>query len=360
MPYLTERYGNPSSIHAFGRETRAAIERARKTIADCLNASMSEIFFTSGGTESNNTAIKCSVHDLGVHHVISSPLEHHCVEGSLHALEQDGAIQLEMVRVDRQGHIDIGHLEELLAQAPSGQTLVSLMHANNEIGTLLDIDRVGALCQDFGALFHSDTVQTVGHFPLDLNKIPIDFMSGAGHKLHGPKGIGLLYISNKRHLHPMIHGGAQERNMRAGTENVYGIIGLAKAVELAHLEMEENRAKIDGLRHYIAQSIQHRIPGVYMNGDWENGLYTVLNVHFPANGREDMLLFNLDIEGISASGGSACSSGSSIGSHVLRAIGADDGGISIRFSFSHPNTREEVDYAVDRIAAVYANRNVTV
>ncbi|MBI1194158.1 MAG: aminotransferase class V-fold PLP-dependent enzyme [Bacteroidetes bacterium] len=355
MPYMTQRYGNPSSIHAFGRETRAAIERARKTIADCLHASMGELFFTSGGTESNNTALQCAVRDLGVQTIISSALEHHCVEATAHSLEAAGKVALHLVDVDAQGHIDADHLESLLAQHPGPTTLVSLMHANNEIGTLLDLEATGLLCQRYGALFHSDTVQTVGHYPMNLSRLPVDFISGAGHKFHGPKGIGLLYINNKRHLQPLIHGGAQERNMRAGTENVYGIIGLAKALELATAEMETNRKTIDGIRHYMADSLRRRIPNVQFNGDWENGLYTVLNVHFPANGREDMLLFNLDIEGISASGGSACSSGSSIGSHVLRAIGAEQSGVSIRFSFCPHNTREEIDQTLDKLEAVYSS-----
>jgi len=353
MPYMTQRYGNPSSIHAFGRETRAAIERARKTIADCLRASMGELFFTSGGTESNNTALQCAVRDLGVQTIISSALEHHCVEATSRSLEAAGKVALHLVDVDHQGHIIAAHLEALLAEHPGPTTLVSLMHANNEIGTLLDLEATGLLCQRYGALFHSDTVQTVGHYPIDLSRLPVDFISAAGHKFHGPKGIGLLYINNKRHLQPLIHGGAQERNMRAGTENVYGIIGLAKALELATTEMEENRKTIDGIRRYMADSLRQRIPNVQFNGDWENGLYTVLNVHFPANGREDMLLFNLDIEGISASGGSACSSGSSIGSHVLRAIGAEQSGVSIRFSFCPHNTRQEIDFTLDKLEAVY-------
>lgn len=355
MPYLTQRFGNPSSIHAFGRETRAAIERARKTLADCLGASMGELFFTSGGTESNNTALLCAVRDLGVNTIITSDLEHHCVEATAHSLEASGHVALYKVEVDALGHVNRTHLESLLAAHPGPKTLVSLMHANNEIGTILDLEATGQLCRQYQALFHSDTVQTVGHYPLDLSRLPVDFISGAAHKFHGPKGVGFLYINNKRQLQPLIHGGAQERNMRAGTENVYGIIGLAKALELATAHMSQQRAAIESIRSYMAESLQQRIPGIRFNGDWQNGLYTVLNVHFPANGREDMLLFNLDIEGICASGGSACSSGSSIGSHVLRAIGAAQDGVSIRFSFCAHNTLQEIDYTLDKLEAVYLN-----
>ena len=261
-----------------------------------------------------------------------------------------------MVRVNHVGQVDLDHLDTLLAEGKGEKTLVTLMHANNEIGTMLDLQEVGRRCREYGALFHSDTVQTIGHFPMDFQKLPLDFASAAGHKFHGPKGIGILYMRQNRALQPMIHGGAQERNLRAGTENVYGIVGLAKALELACSEMESCRQTIDALRKDMLELLRQRIPGIQVNGQWEDGLYTVLNVHFPANGREDMLLFNLDIEGISASGGSACSSGSSTGSHVLRAIGADREGVSIRFSFCRHNTREEIRYAVERIAAVYNPR----
>jgi cysteine desulfurase len=355
LPYFGSLYGNPSSIHSYGRESRAAVEKARKTIADCLGCSMGEVFFTSGGTESNNTALQGAVRDLGVRRVISSPLEHHCVENTLKHLADAGRIQLELLEVDQQGHISYEQLEALLASGyEGGATLVSLMHANNEVGTLLDLERVGSLCRQYAAYLHSDTVQTIGHYPLQLHQLPVDFLSAAAHKFHGPKGIGLLFIRQGLSIGPHIFGGAQERNMRAGTENVAGIIGLAKALELATSEMQERRSSIEQLRQHMAARLAERIPGITFNGDWEHGLYTVLNVHFPANGRDDMLLFNLDIEGIAASGGSACSSGSSIGSHVLRAMGCEQSGLSIRFSFCHHNTAEEIDYAVERIADVYA------
>jgi cysteine desulfurase len=362
MPYLTERFGNPSSIHAFGRTTRAAVERARKTVADALHASMGEIFFTSGGTESNNTALRCAVRDLGVTHVISSRIEHHCVEQTLEALAAEGRITLRFVGLRPDGHFDLEDLAGQLAQAPAGQTLVSLMHANNELGNLLDLDRVSALCREHGALLHSDTVQTVAHYALDVQRTPIDFLSGAAHKFHGPKGVGFLYVNAERHIGPLIRGGAQERNLRAGTENVAGIIGMARALDNAMTHLEAHAAHIRGLKRHFAEGLRAACPEVSFNGDWENGLYTVLNVHFPANGREDMLLFNLDIAGIAASGGSACSSGSDIGSHVVRAMleagGIERRGTDIRFSFSKYTTTDELDRAVAVIRESYAPRAV--
>ena len=352
LPYMHQQFGNPSSIHRYGRETRAALERGRKRIADRLNASMGEIFFTSGGTESNNTAIKCAVRDLGVSRVISSTIEHHCVENSLKDQRDRGLVEVEMVSLADKGHVDYAHLEELLA-ASDKKTLVSLMHANNEVGNLLDIAKVGKLCRQHGAYFHSDTVQTVGHYPLDVQAIEIDFLSGAGHKIHGPKGIGFLYINADCQIRPLIHGGSQERNMRAGTENVYGIIGLAKAVELAVDEMAEAREAIEDVKFYLAERLKTIIPDVAFNGDWENGLYTVLNVAFPARPESDMLLFNLDIKGIAASGGSACSSGSDVGSHVIAAIGDNPGATSVRFSFSRHTTRAEIDYLIETLASIY-------
>lgn len=361
MPYLQGVYGNPSSIHAFGREARAAVERARKTISDALNASMGEIFFTSGGTESNNMAIKCAVRDLGVTHAISSRIEHHCVENALASEVACGRLELDFVRLRPDGHFDLEHLEQLLEatvkKAGEGKVLVSLMHANNELGNLLDLEQVVDMAHRYGALVHSDTVQTVAHYPFDLQALKLDFMSGAGHKFHGPKGVGFLFIRADHHMGPLIHGGAQERNMRAGTENVAGIIGLAKALEIACGELDAHREHIGGLKRYMAEQLRQHCPGVAFNGDWEKGLFTVLNVHFPANGREDMLLFNLDISGIAASGGSACSSGSDIGSHVIRsmlqAAGVERQGTDIRFSFSKYTTRADIDQAIAAICQAY-------
>lgn len=349
-------YGNPSSIHAFGREARTVVEKARKTIAGLLHASPSEIFFTSGGTEADNMAIRCAIADLGLTHAITSELEHHAVLHTLKALEKAGTVKLSFVEADAKGNINLNHLEALLQQ--NDRSLVSLMHANNEIATLTDIEKVGLLCEQYDAVFHSDTVQTMGHFPHDLSKLKVHFIVGAAHKLHGPKGVGFLYINHRIKIKPLIHGGSQERNMRGGTENVYGIAGLAKALKIAYDEMEVHKNHIQGLKSYMMEQLTDAIPGVQFNGetDPDKSLYTVLNVSFPEMEMAEMLLFSLDIAGISASGGSACSSGTDIGSHVLTGIGASPARPAIRFSFSKYNNREEVDYAVSKLKEICLNQ----
>lgn len=345
-------FGNPSSIHARGRQVKTIVEKARKTVAGLLNTSPAEIFFTSGGTEADNMAIVRSIRDHGIRHAITSPLEHHAVLHTLEALEKEGLISLSLLDVDGQGHVDLDQLERMLENHP--RSFVSLMHGNNEIGTMTNIDRVGELCREHQAIFHSDTVQTVGHFVHDLQQLKADFINGAAHKFHGPKGIGFIYINHQTRIHPMIYGGAQERNMRGGTENVYGIVGLARALELAYSQMDEHRQHISGLKTYMADRLKAEIPDVHFHGDQnpDHSLYTVLNVSFPCTDLADMMLFSLDIEGICCSGGSACSSGSDIGSHVLRAIGADAGRPCVRFSFSKYNTREEVDYVIEKVRAL--------
>jgi cysteine desulfurase len=345
MPYLTENFGNPSSIHSYGRKTKSAIEKARKIVARYLNASTAEIFFTSGGTEANNTAIKCAVRDLGITRIISSKLEHHCVLHSVEAMQNNG-IKIEYVNVDSQGNIDYLHLENLLSDK-TNSTLVSLMHANNEIGTLLDLERVSALCTKHGAFFHSDSVQTIAHYPFDVQKTTIHFLSGSAHKFHGPKGAGFLYINSNINLKPFIDGGSQERNMRAGTENVYGIVGLGKALELSVENMDLHRKHIQEIRAYLYKNLLEGFKEIEFNGNVENGLYTVLSVSFPPHPKADLLLFNLDISGIAASGGSACTSGSEKGSHVLEAICANPNRKAIRFSFSKNNSIAEIDYLLD-------------
>ena len=342
-------YGNPSSIHSHGREVRALIEKSRRTIAGLLHASPSEIFFTSGGTEADNTAIRCGIEDHGIRHAISSPIEHHAVIHTLEAMEKAGTIKLSYVDVDNKGNVDHDHLEQLLKT--NGRSFVSLMHANNELGTLNDLHRIGDLCEQYDAIFHSDTVQTVGHYAHDLRSLKLHFMVCAAHKLHGPKGIGFLYVNHKIKIKPFIYGGSQERNMRGGTENVYGIVGQAKALELAYANMDQHREHIQALKAYMIQQLKANIPGVEFNGetDADKSLYTVLNVSFPCTDLADMMLFNLDIAGISASGGSACSSGTDIGSHVLNAIGSRASRPSVRFSFSKFNTREEVDHTVAKL-----------
>jgi cysteine desulfurase len=352
VPYMKEEYGNPSSIHAFGRKTRSAIEVARKTVAKLLNVSPSEIFFTSGGTEADNMAINQSIDSLGITHAITSKIEHHAVEHTLQILEKAGKVKLSWVNVDEKGNVDLNHLEELLKT--NERSLVSLMHANNEIGTLLPFERVGEICEKYDAVFHSDTVQTMGHYPMDLQKVKVHFVTCAAHKFHGPKGVGFLYIKHNIKIKPMIHGGAQERNMRGGTECTQGIIGLAKALEICNEEMDEHIAHIQGLKNYMKEQLEKAIPGIEFNGETgnENSLYTVLNCRFPAHPDAEMMLFNLDIAGIAASGGSACSSGSNQGSHVLRGIGTDTSRASIRFSFSKFNTKEEIDYTIEKLKAM--------
>lgn len=346
---METQFGNPSSIHAHGREVRSIVEKARKTVASLLNTSPAEIFFTSGGTEADNTAIRCGIIDHGLTHAITSKIEHHAVLHTLEALAHQGVITLSFVNTDSKGTIDLAHLEDLLKN--NSRSFVSLMHANNEIGTLTNIEQVGELCEQYDALFHSDTVQTMGHYRHDLSKLKVHFLVCAAHKLHGPKGVGFLYINHKIKIKPFIYGGAQERNMRGGTENVYGIVGLAKALELAYADMEVHQQQVQEIKTYMMEELKKAVPGIVFNGETEpsKSLYTVLNVQFPEMEMADMLLFNLDIAGISASGGSACSSGSNIGSHVLAGIGASSKRPSVRFSFSKFSTKEEIDFVVTKI-----------
>ena len=350
MPYLTERFGNPSSIYSYGRESRLAIETARKSVARILNAKPAEVFFTSGGTESSNTAIMSSVYDLGCTHIITSPIEHHATLHTVEWLKQNGEATVSYVAVKPDGHIDLDDLDRLLGEA-EGKTLVTLMHANNEIGNVTDIHAVGGLCKVHDAVFHSDTVQTVGHFPFDLRETPVHFITGSGHKFHGPKGVGILYVNEGVHIQPLIHGGSQERNMRAGTENTYGIVGFAKALELATERYEEDRRQIESVKAHMMSRLKETVEGVVFHGDpGGDSLYTVLNVGFPRTERCEMILFNLDMEGVCVSGGSACTSGANQGSHVIRAFHGDSDRVAVRFSFCRHNTLEEVDAVVDRVA----------
>ena len=348
-PYFTEKFGNPSSIYSYGRETRMAIENARKSVARILNAHPAEIFFTSGGTESTNTAINAAVHDLGCKHIISSPIEHHATLHCVQHLSETGEATLTMLNILPSGHVDLSNLESIL-QSSKEKCLVTLMHANNEIGNLTDIEFVGNLCKKYNAIFHSDTVQTLAHFPLDLRKMPVHFISGAGHKFHGPKGVGILYINENVKIQPYLQGGSQERNMRGGTENLYGIVGLAKALELASENMHKESSYIKEVRDYMRERLEQSIKGVAFNGDLDGKcLYTVLSVAFPKTEKSELLLFNLDINDICASGGSACTSGAENGSHVIRAITHNPNQVTVRFSFSKYNTKEEVDQVVDKL-----------
>ncbi|NBW02799.1 MAG: cysteine desulfurase [Cytophagia bacterium] len=348
QPYFEQFTANPSSIHSHGRQAKVIVEKARKTIATLLNASPSEIFFTSGGTEADNTVIQSAVLYGGVKTIITSPLEHHAVLHTAEAWEKLGMVDLKMVSSDSNGVIDLADLERLLSTSPNA--LVSLMQGNNEIGNLLDLHAVGNLCEKYGALFHSDTVQTMGHFVHNVQELPVHFLVGAGHKFHGPKGIGFLYAKSGTKFSPLMHGGAQERNQRGGTENVYGMVGIAKALSLAYQEMAAHETHIKDLKTYFIQGLQNNFPGIEFNGlsaDIEKSLYTVLNVRFPQIQNGDMLLFKLDIEKISASGGSACSSGTSVGSHVLTALNPNAEGAAVRFSFSKNNTRAEIDRVIE-------------
>lgn len=346
---MTEKFGNPSSIYSYGRESRLGVENARKSVAKILNAHPAEIFFTSGGTESSNTAINAAVRDLGCRHIISSPIEHHATLHTVEHIHCRDEIRLSWVKLLPNGHVDMDDLRNLLASSKE-RSLVTLMHANNEIGNLLDMHAVGNLCKEFDAIFHSDTVQTVGHYPFDLRNTPVHFINGAGHKFHGPKGVGILYVNENVKITPYLMGGAQERNMRAGTENLYGIVGFAKALELATEHYEEHSTYINDIRMYMADQLEQHIPGVSFNGDLRGrSLYTVLNACFPKSEKSEMLLFNLDINGICASGGSACTSGADAGSHVIRAINNDPNKVAVRFSFSRQNTKEEVDKVVAKL-----------
>ncbi len=348
LPYMTSHFGNPSSIYSYGRETRLAIETARKSVAKLLNAHPGEIFFTSGGTESNNTAILSAIRDLGCKHIISSPIEHHAV---LHTVEHYGIDEVtrSYVKLFPSGHVDLKDLEAQLA-AQKVRCLVTLMHANNEIGNILDIHAVGDICKKYNAIFHSDCVQTVGHYQLDLRETPVHFISGAGHKFHGPKGVGILYVNDNIKIKPFIFGGGQERNMRAGTENLYGIIGFAKALELAMANQEHESSYVQSLKTYMIEQLRQHIKGVQFNGDQEGKcLYTVLSAAFPKTEKSEMILFNLDMQGICVSGGSACSSGADQGSHVIRVINNNPNLVTVRFSFSKHNTKVEIDIVISKL-----------
>ncbi len=351
-PLMLDVYGNPSSTHAHGREARTKLEHARRTVADLLNTSPSEIFFTSGGTEADNTAITCCVDAYDLKHIITSEIEHKAVLETSRKLEAEGKVKISYVELDSEGHVNMDHLSRLLKN--NSRSMISIMHANNEIGTLNNIGAIGELASAHDAIFHSDTVQTMGHFAHDTKNLNCHFLVGAGHKFHGPKGVGFLRVCKSKRIGRFVLGGGQERNHRGGTEYVYGIVGLAKALEIAYREMEEHEKYIRGLKDRMITGLKDRIPGVLFNGDIRDGhsLYTVLNVSFPPSEDNDMLLFNLDINGISASGGSACNSGAAMGSHVLNGINADPERQGVRFSFSKYNTPEEVDYVLDKLVEI--------
>lgn len=361
LPYMYELYGNPSSTHSHGRKVKAALEQSRKSIATAINASPSEIYFTSGGTECDNMLIKGYIQTYELTHAITSPLEHHAVLHTLECLAEKGDIQLSMVDIDEKGRIDLQHLEQLLANNP--RSFVSLMHGNNEIGNLINLKEVATICARHEAIFHSDTVQTMGYYPIDVKETGVHAVIGSAHKFHGPKGVGFLFMRKDAKVKPFITGGSQERNMRGGTENVAGIVGMAKALSLLTNNRNEHKAHILSLKQRMQEKLQETIPGVQFNGmsgDLEASVYKVLSVQLPQEWANEMLLFHLDLKGVSASGGSACSSGSNMGSHVLNALKGIKNGPSIRFSFSKYNTVEEVDYVVEVVKGLKQTANATV
>jgi len=353
LPVLKETFGNPSSTHFYGRNAKALIETSRRTIAKQLNCQASEIIFMSGGTEADNMALHASVFELGVKRIITTNIEHHAVGHTVESLAKFGHVAMQLVNVDAKGNVDLTHLEDLLKNGIP--TLVSLMHANNEIATLLPLKKVSEICRKYGAYFHSDTVQTMGHYTFDLQDLDIDFITCAAHKFHGPKGIGFLYVNKKTKVGSFIHGGSQERGLRGGTENIYGIVGLAKAIELAYEDVEGHQKHVQSLKSHMIEQLKEMFSDVDFHGeiDPEKSLYTVLNVCLPKTDKAGMLLFTLDLKGVAVSGGSACTSGATKGSHVLEGIRADMSRPNVRFSFSRYTTKEEIDFALEQLKSAF-------
>ena len=353
IPYMEDGFGNPSSIHKRGREIKSVIEKSRSKVADILSCEPGEIFFTSGGTEADNMFIINTVLEKKVDTIITSKIEHHAVLHCCNYLNKTQNINIKYVSINDNGEVDLDDLEKITTN--NKNSLVSLMHGNNEIGNINDLKTISKICEKNNVIFHSDTVQTVGHYAIDLNKINIQGIVGSAHKFHGPKGIGFLYLNNKHKISPFIHGGAQERNMRGGTENVYGIVGLSEALTLAYENMDTHKEKIIALKSHMIESLKQKVKGVKFNGlssDLNNSLYTVLNASIPNVDDQQMFLFNLDINNIAASAGSACSSGSDSGSHVLKEIKTEEGCVNVRFSFSKYNSIEEVDYVINKIVEI--------
>ena len=351
---MRDNYANPSSTHEGGRKSKTIIENARKKIASMLNTSPGSIFFTSGGTEADNMAIRCGILDNNISHAITSKISHHAVLYPLQDLENKGNIKLSYVKLNEFGCIDIKNLEELLKHNP--KSFVSIMHANNEVGTIQPIKEIGELCRKYDAIFHSDTVQTMGHFKFDMQELHIDFLAASAHKFHGPKGIGFIYINENISIKPLILGGSQERNMRAGTENIYSIVGLVEALEISHDEMDADIKHVKKIKKYFIDLLEENFPDIKYNGrsnDIESSLFKILSVSFPKNSISEMLLFQLDIMGISCSGGSACSSGSSQGSHVISGINSSNDRPVVRFSFSKYNTKKEIDYTIEKLVEIF-------
>ena len=353
IPYMENGFGNPSSIHKRGREIKSAIEKSRSRVAEILSCEPGEIFFTSGGTEADNMFIANTVVEKKIDTIITSKIEHHAVLHCCEYLNKSKNVNIKFVDINSSGELDLEHLEDIIRK--NSKSLVTLMHGNNEIGNINDLKTISKICEKYDTIFHSDTVQTVGHYHIDLNEINMQGIVGSAHKFHGPKGVGFLYLNNKHKISPFIHGGAQERNMRGGTENVYGIIGLSEALTLSYNNIEDHKSKIQKLKKHMIDSLKEKIKGVKFNGmssSTDKSLYTVLNVSIPNIEDQQMFLFNLDINNIAASAGSACSSGSDSGSHVLKEIQTNSDHVNVRFSFSKFNTLEEVDYVVDKVVEI--------
>ncbi|MDG1176558.1 MAG: cysteine desulfurase family protein [Flavobacteriales bacterium] len=346
---MKEEVGNPSSTHSFGRKAKNKVENCRREIAAHLGAQPSEIIFTSCGTESDNMTIKCAIDDLGVTRIISSEIEHKAVLTTVKVLAGD-KVTIDYVKVNEAGEVDLDHLEELLSSSDK-KTLVTLMHANNEIGTILPMKKVGDLCKTYKAYFHSDTVQTVGHFPINFEEMGVHFAACSAHKIHGPQGVGFLYLNKKIALNSMLIGGGQERGLRAGTENLIGITGLTKSIELAYKTLDKDKAYILELRNYMKKQLIAQFGDqIRFNGSETDYLYTVLSVCFPNNENNGLLLFKLDMKGIALSGGSACNSGANLGSHVINGIYENASDYApMRISFSKHNTKEEIDTCMEAL-----------
>ena len=355
MIRMMDNFGNPSSTHLSGRGAKVEVEVVRKRISKILGAESGEIFFTSGGTEADNMALFCSVRDLGVKRIITTTIEHHAVGHPIEFMVERGEVQVQYLTLNEYGDIDLVELENLLKNGP--KTLVSLMFSNNEIGNLYPVAKISTLCQKYAALFHSDTVQAMGHLPINVKDVHYDFLTCSAHKIHGPKGIGFVYVKSGLKVKPFIQGGGQERNLRAGTENTIGICALGKAFEIATNEMAQDQKKVEALKTRVIQEVQRIVPGVKFFGrsaELDKSLYTVLSIAFPKTGN-DMLTFSFDMKGISVSGGSACTSGSNQGSHVLRGLGAwTEDYQPVRVSFSKFNTQDCVTGFIQALEEIYA------
>ncbi|MFY0643275.1 MAG: cysteine desulfurase [Bacteroidia bacterium] len=351
---MKDVYGNPSAIHGMGRKARAEIELARRSIAKWINCQPSEIYFTGSGTEADNMALRCAVNDLGVKHIITTAIEHKAVLDTAMDIVAKTDVKLHMVNIDHEGKTDMNHLRELAA-AHKG-ALISIMHANNEIGTINNIVEISSIARENDCYFHTDTVQTMGHYTYNLEELDVDFLTCSAHKFHGPKGVGFLYKNKKIQLRPIITGGGQESKLRAGTENVIGIVGLAEAMNQAYLSLDTDKPRLEELKQYCISQLKERIPGVKFNGNTsvEGSLYTVLNISIPPYEGDSTLLYQMDIEGVCVSGGSACNSGAVGGSHVLEGIGHPNNRSAVRFSFSKHNTKEEVNQAIKILCEIVA------